>query len=36
MLAFDAIFLEQLVIGYCLLAGLGLLVALIVLLLQRR
>jgi hypothetical protein len=36
MLEFNANFLEHLVIGYCLLAGLGLLVAFVALLVQRR
>jgi hypothetical protein len=36
MLEFNATFLEHLVIGYCLLTGLGLLVAFVALFVQRR
>ena len=36
MLEFNAMFLEHLIIGYCLLAGLGLIVACVALFVQRR
>jgi hypothetical protein len=36
MLELNAMFLEHLIIGYCLLAGLGLIVAFVALFVQRR